>query len=136
MRLYIYALLMLCLAVGAYVFGCGSAFTYLLSLNGQPADWGTFASALAQAMLNPTILAILVGAAVGSVFITGFSGIYVLALILFVAIANVILLPVSYFSSGMCGLAGTAPNLLTGAWQILMNLLLLATLWEFTRGGG
>lgn len=129
MRMFAYALFLLCISFGLSIFGYQTNFGQVMT--GQPFAWGDIINSVGSNAINIGLVALIVGAAVTFGVITGFSAIYIIAMTIFIAVANYLFLP---FSPTSLGLASTDP---LQPWIIaIFNILLIATIIEWIKGGG
>jgi hypothetical protein len=160
MRLFNFILLTLCLAFMMFVFGIPTGFSAFFgqtpAINGVPGVNGT-ASGLGSgpislqgtltggqsnnngviaAIVGAGIIAIMLAFAIGTGLLTGFSAIYIVAAFIFLFFINLVLIPLSTFGVGgsfLCNI-NSQGCFLSLTWAALVNLMALATGWEFIAG--
>lgn len=128
MRMFAYALLILCISFGLSFFGYTTNFGSVMT--GSPNAWGDIINVIGQNIVNIGVVALIIGALVSFGLLNGFSAIYIVAMLLFVASANYLFLP---FSPAALTQSGDAlqPYILA-----FFNILLFASILEWIKGGG
>lgn len=140
MRLAAFALLLFCISLMLYLEGFTSPMTLGFALlAGQPVSFTSILSNIMQNAFNVTLAGGWIGIAVTAALLTGFSGLTLIPALILSAIANYILLPLSFILPTNCISNSTSfcvPQQYSLILMILLNLLFYLTIAEYTSGRG
>lgn len=142
MRFVTYVVLMMCIAIAAYMFGMQSpAMAIIAAQGGAPFDIGTFIVDMLEKITGDLFLLGLLGAAatIGIISImTGFGAMYIIPTIILAIVANLFVFPISDVIGG-CTASAAAVSCLYGDLSLILMLILntlgILAVLNFVRGG-
>lgn len=143
MRLAHLALLFVCISFPMYMIGYTSPLRGLYGQQGNTSiDIQTFITQnISNNLFNPSFIAGSLLLIVGTLFLSGFSAVFAIPLILFCLMINFVMIPSVAVWNGACSqqIASSAlclPEQAQIALSLFLNLLVLLGFAEYVRGGG